>query len=444
MAMPNTRMPMSLQLACGLSSRRGQEQNDFGFPEDLQFQDYYTLYCRNSMARAVADRIPERCWESSPEIIEGDNVDDAHDKTAFESSVSDLFSSLSMWERMKAADIRGRVGSYGALYLMFADGKNPAEEVGRGARLVKAQPLFECQLKPIEYDEDVRSIRYGQPVRYQFIPRIDSGSLSRATDSPLIHYNRIVIFAEGSDDGGIDGSSALEPVYNDLITHERIVGACGVGYWRSSRSGLTIKAPGDNPDIISGLAAAWGCSPADVANRFDEEVYNFLQGQNTSLMTGGLDVDQLQFSLPDPEPFARVTRMSIAAGSKTPEPVLIGQQLSQKASDKNSEEFDRTCESRRAGFLTPVIRGVIDRLIGLGCLPNVGYCVYWPELSSPGAEEKLTLASKMAAINASSSKELGDAPFAIDEIRSIAGYEPLEELDYEEGEDEATAQTEES
>ena len=435
MPLPSARMPFDMQMACGLSSRRGQEQNDFGFSENLCFDDFYTLYRRNSMARAVVERIPERCWESVPEIIEGDNPEDSHDKTVFESAVEKLFSELSIWERMKAADCRGRVGSYGALYLMFGDGISPEEPVGRGAKLLKVQPLFECQLRPVEFDEDITSIRYGQPTVFQFVPNSENSNLSRQQSMPHIHHSRVVIFAEGSDDGGIAGSSALEPVYNDLLTLERIIGACGVGYWRTARSGLTIKAGSGEADIIGGLAASMGCEPSEVADRLDGAVYDFVQGLSTSLMVGGLDVQQLDFTLPDPEPFARVARMSIAAGSKTPEPILVGQQLSQKASDKNSEEFDRTCESRRPGFLTPVIRHTINHLMEVGALPNVErYCVYWPELASPSQDDKIALASKMADVNSKSAQNLGESPFTLDELRSAAGYEPLEELDYEEGE----------
>lgn len=417
------------------NSRRSSEQDDFGFPEELSFHDYYKLYRRNSIARAVVDRAPSRCWETSPVIVEGDDADDVHDQTPFEKEVADLFFSVSVFARMQAADKRGRVGRYGALYLCFDDAgpDSVSMPVARGARLVKVQPLYESQLKVATRDIDISSMTFGEPLTYNHIASAssdDPNDLNSNNSQPTIHASRVLIFAEGADDGGLSGMSALEAVYNDIISAERIIGACGIGYWRTSRGSLVIS--GENGSMGE-LASAFGVNDDEVGGALNEVVSQFTSGSDNALVLGGLNVDQIAFSLPDPEPFFQTALASIAAGSHTPSPILIGEQLSQRASDQNTKAWDRHCKSRQHSFLSPVIETLVQRLIDIGSIraPNGGFRVHWDDLSSPSAEDRMDVASKMSSIN---SQQLDDVPFTANEIREAAGYEPLEEIeiDYEE------------
>lgn len=415
-------------------AKRETAWQDYGYPQHLEFDNFYTMFQRSGIARAGVMKHVEKTWETNPWIVQGDESDEPHsDWTTWEKAVSQAFRRAKVFDMLKEADWRGRVGRYSALYLVFNDGKRPDEPVQyrNGQRLLRVQPLFESQLTPATFNTDPSSDQYGQPLTYQFTENALGNSADQTARSMTIHADRIHILAEGSDGSGIYGTSALEPGFNSLLTLEKIIGAGGEGFWKAARGAYALKGQAD----VAQLARMFGCEESEVGDKLNEVASDFSAGFDKMLMLGGMEAEGLGFSVPQPEQFFNAAIYDFSASVSCPVPVLIGQQISQRSSEENSQEWSQTNMSRRKRFVGPNIEDLVRKLMRVGAVPFMEhfYCA-WDDLTEPSKSDKLALAEKAANINKALMGSGVQAPFDANELRDLAGFEPNDDLDDESGE----------
>ena len=183
---------------------------DFGYPQTVDIRNYINMWRRFGVAKAVVESPPKVSWLRPP-LIKSENEQ-------FENEVALLIEKLNLWQRLKGLDIRQRIGRYGGLFVRVRGGKSLDTEVGQLSgveSLVNLQPMDESQLEVNQVDTDQRSENFGEPIYYQF----DSTAVGNRNEllgkTFKIHPSRVIIAAEGADDGSIYGISSLEAVYND-------------------------------------------------------------------------------------------------------------------------------------------------------------------------------------------------------------------------------------
>lgn len=424
-------------------AKRATAWQDYGYPETLDFFNHHSMFRRNGIGRAGIMRHADKTWETDPWIVEGAAGDKPHKETRREREVSSVLQSVYMWNRMYAADWRNRVGRYSALYLVFSDGKLPHEPVTGSVKLLKAQPLFEAQLKPLDFDGNPASESYGNPVTYQFTPMV-TGHEVDPRQSMTIHHDRIHIIAEGADDDTIYGIPANESGFNDLLTIEKLVGAGGEGFWKTARGAFSLHSTGDSGIDVQGLAQMFGVEVDEVADKLNEVAADLSAGMDKLLLLGDMEAKALAYQLPQPEQFFAIAMQSYAAGVSCPMPILLGQQIAQRSSDENSKEWAQTIMTRRRRFVIPSVEQLIRKLMRFGALPAFDFYVSWDDLTDASFSEKLGNAKTMGEVNKSTLGTGEPAPFTAEEIRDAAGYEgsPDTEVDdVPEGDDAKTADT---
>lgn len=383
---------------------------DFGYPSQLQFLLFWNMYRRFGIATAVVDLIPDEGWRDTP-IIEADD--------AWLREFERLTKRVKLWSRLKAVDKRQRVGRYAGLYMRVKDGKQPSEPLeGRLSgenSLFQIVPLYEGELKVLETDTNTASERYGLPTMYQYNTGNPSNRNERNGDNVSIHPSRIVIAAEGADNGGIYGVPALEGSYNSLMDLQKIVGAGGEGFYRNAAQSLVFSLK-DTAEI------------ADVApllEEFNDQADEFTRNrQRRSLWTPNMDAKTLDSALANPKEFFMNSLNVVAASSGIPATVLIGQQTGRLASTEDGKRLLRMIQSRRESFQDDLTRDVIDWCIKYGILPSASYEIEWPDVMAPSDEDKLANAEKMAEINHKLFMSGSGNAFEAEEIREAAGYEP--------------------
>ena len=417
-----------------VDSKRPTAWADYGYPKNPTFDDYWSMYRRNGLGRAGVVRHIEKTWQTYPTILESD---EAHDQTAWEKEIDRLFKRIRFWRALKGADERNRVGKYAGLIFIFADNKRPDEPVDRvpgGTKgLVKVIPAFEGQLDATEWDSDPMSPTYGEPVMFNYnegeLGDHDSRDPGRTMQ---VHASRVHIWAEGADDGSIYGIPALESGLNDLITIEKIVGAGGEGFWKTARAPMKMNiAPDAN---LTTLANMLDTDVAGIADKMDEVIADFYSGADKSLLTQGIDSQNLTITLPSPQQFFDVAMQGFAASVSCPLPILLGHQTGDRASQEDSNEWNSTIMARRSSFVVPEIERIVEYLMKVGVIRERDFVVDWDDLTAPSLEDKLANADKMATINQKSMGTGEGAPFSSNEIREVADYEVEDDLDdFEEG-----------
>lgn len=393
---------------------------DFGFPDDIIFEQHYTMYRRNSIARAMVCKPVYRVWQDFPWLQEREET---HDETPLEKEIRLEFERLQFWSRLKMADERARVGAYGGVIFRFRDSKpfsEPVERVPGGLKgLAEIIPVFEGQLKPLEYDENETSETYGQPTKYQFLESEVGQANTRSRRNVVVHPDRVHIW---SPDMTVNGESCLEAAYNDLVTIEKVIGAGGEGFWKNARMPMHMDLDKDaSPEA---LATMLGVQVSELADKLDEVVEDFDKGFDQKLMTQGIEAKNLTVQLTDPKEFFMAALQSAAASVPIPVKVLIGNITGERASSEDLKDWDETCMSRRNQIVVPNIRSILERLMKYGVLKEKDWHLDWTDLTAASEDDKINRAGKMADIN---QKMLGtgERVYTADEIREATGHEPL-------------------
>jgi len=395
---------------------------DYGWPEELGFDQFYRLYSRSGLAAAAVDKTIGKTWATMPALWESDQPAES----AAEEAIRKHFTKKKIWRSLMDADRRSMVGEYAGAIILLRDSQKldqPVTRVRRGVENVAGIiPAWQGQLTPIEWDNVETSETYGEPLFYQFNEQA-VGNPQNATKSQIrIHRDRILIW---SDDGTLNCKSALEPGYNDVADAEKIKGAGGEGFWKSSRGAPIIEAPkGVSPsDVQRGMGAA---TPADVIDKLNEQVGEFQSGHDNMLMLGGFTVSPLTITLPQPKEFWDICVQSFASSFSIPVKELIGNVTGERASTEDAKGWADTCMSRRENRVLPILQDFIDRLVAWGVLEAKDWTIGWTSLLEASPDDKLDRAAKMSTINQQSKTDLVFLP---DEIREEAGFKAADEVE---------------
>jgi hypothetical protein len=423
-------------LTGSIDSKRPNAYCSYGYPENLCFADYYKLWEREGVAHGAVMRLNEKCWESDPEIIQGDPESRATKPTSWEKQFKVLAKRLKLWEKFREADMRRLVGYYSGIILQIADNKTWDQPVGRVSekQLVKLIPAWEGQLYVNEWFDNPADQNFGQPKTFTYDEiRVTDGSNQTTQNgrSLTIHPDRVVIIGDIRS-----GIPFLRAGYNACINLEKIVGGSGESFLKNSSRQLGINF--DKDVDLSSIARAHGVNQSELQEIFDEVTRGMNQGIDQTIITQGATVSPLVATVPDPEPHFGVALQTFAASVRIPTKILVGHLTGERASTEDNKDFNRTGQGRRVNVLSSDIEQLVAHLTRLGMLLAVESAVIWDDLTEPTLEEKLANVQKMVDANQKMLAS-GEIVFSVSELREGAGYDavaPIEPLGEELPEDE--------
>lgn len=397
---------MAFNPGMGLDAKRSSAWCEYGFKEDLTFDDLYKLYRRGGIAYGAVNKLVGLCWKTNPEVIEGDAGDDTREETAWERSNKKVFTHR-FWRAFAEADKRRLVGRWSGLLLHVRDNKQWKEPVIKGRGLAKVTPVWRSALEVKSRDND------GNISMWQYIEAQADGNSVRRD----IHPDRVFILGDMSD----DAIGFLEPGYNACVSLEKVEGGSGESFLKNAARQLNTNF---EKDIDFGsLASLYGVSVDSLQERFNEAAKELNMGNDTMLITQGATVTPLVTAVADPQPTYNVNLQTFASSVDMPTKIIVGMQTGERASSEDQKYMNGRGQSRR-GDLSFDIEDMVDKLIDLKVVnPVAEKTVVWDDLTEATGGEKLDNATKMSAINQTSLAS-GEQVFTVDEIRVAAGYEP--------------------
>ncbi len=405
---------------------------DFGYPQQLAFDNLYRMYLRNGIGAAAIDKTILKTWQDNPFLQEKQrdgSEGDSAEETTLEGEVRQRFEDLRLWSRMAETDRRSMVGRYAGLILRLADGKpfsEPVDRVPGGLMgLVEVVPAWEGQLTVSQWDTNEASPTYGQPLQFQFNEAQVGDNLSSSSParSFTLHPDRVIVW---SRDGTLDCKSALEPGYNDLIDMEKIKGAGGEGFWKNAKSAPVLEL--DAEAKVEEMAKIMGVPVTELVDRMNEQVDDWQKGFDKLLMIQGMQAKSLSITLPSPEHFFSIALQSFAASVSIPVKILVGSQTGERASTEDANEWNQTNMSRRNNTVRPNIMELVNRLERFRILPEKDWYLDWSDLTEASTSEKIERVVKMADTNSKMASE-GEIIFTGDELRAVMGLEPLSDAE---------------
>ncbi|WP_316516268.1 anti-CBASS protein Acb1 family protein [Klebsiella aerogenes] len=431
--MARARMGM-LAPTMGLDNKRHSAWCEYGFPEQVTYENLYALYRRGGIAHGAVEKLVGKCWQTNPEIIEGDDADESKDETAWEKNTKKVFTKR-LWRAFAEADRRRQVGRYAGILLHINDSRTWDQPVFRGKSLKKVTIAWAGSLTVSEWVTDQKSADYGQPKQWKYVESLPNGG----TNQRFVHPDRVFILGDYSN----DAIGFLEPGYNACVSLEKVEGGSGESFLKNAARQLNVNF--EKEIDFNNLASLYGVSIEELQDKFNEVAGEMNRGNDVLMTTQGATVAPLVTAVADPSATYNVNLQTFAASVDIPVKVLVGMQTGERASTEDQKYFNARCQSRR-GDLSFEIEDFSDKLIELKIIDAVSEkTVIWDDLNEQTGTEKLANAKTMAEINQTFQGSGENPAFSREEIRTAAGYENVDEfpLGEEDGneEDEATDST---
>lgn len=398
---------MALNPGMGLDAKRSSAWCEYGFKEDLTFDDLYKLYRRGGIANGAVNKLVTNCWRTNPEVIEGDISDESREETEWEKASKQVFTHR-FWRAFAKADTRRLVGRWAGILLHIKDSKNWNEPVIKGKTLQKITPVWASALQVGSRDGN------GSITNWQYTETLSDGSTARRD----IHPDRILIIGDMSD----DEIGFLEPGYNACVSLEKVEGGSGESFLKNAARQQNINF--DKDIDFNNLASMYGVTIDELQERYNEAAREINRGNDALLITQGAQITSMVSAVSDPSPTYSVNLQTFSSSVDIPSRIIVGNQSGERASTEDQIYFNARCQSRR-GDLSFDIEDLVDKLIYLQALKPVSkFSIVWDELNEQSPSDKLDSAVKMSNINQTSLAS-GEAVFSGDEIRVAAGYQPM-------------------
>lgn len=418
----------------GLDNKRHSAWCEYGFPEQVTYENLYALYRRGGIAHGAVEKLVGKCWQTNPELIEGDDADESKDETLWEKSAKKVFTKR-LWRAFAEADRRRLVGRYAGILLHINDSRKWDQPVVSGKSLKKVTIAWAGSLTVSQWVTDENSAEYGQPKQWKYVESLPNGG----TNQRFVHPDRVFILGDYSN----DAIGFLEPGYNACVSLEKVEGGSGESFLKNAARQLNVNF--EKEIDFNNLASLYGVSIDELQDKFNEVAGEMNRGNDVLMTTQGATVAPLVTAVADPSATYNVNLQTFAASVDIPVKVLVGMQTGERASTEDQKYFNARCQSRR-GDLSFEIEDFSDKLIELKIIDAVSEkTVIWDDLNEQTGTEKLANAKTMAEINQTSQGSGENPAFSREEIRTAAGYENVDEfpLGEEDGneEDEATDST---
>lgn len=418
------------------NTKRTKLWDEFGYPDQVGFEQYYRAYERNAVAHAAVHKLLDSCWVDNPTIIDGDQAKEATKTTPWEKQVTRLLKKH--WPKIKDADRRNLIGRYSALLIQFKDGREWHQPVDRTLvaqlkeqAIVKLIPAWESQVKPGNFDTDTMSVTYGQPVSYNFNeqPVGDDGTYGPVR-GVTVHPERIIILSEGSEDENmLSGVPFLRAGYNKLLDLEKVSGGSAEGFLKNASRQLSIAFDSASEmENINRMAKEAGYK--DLGEAMNDKMTKMNRGTDAALVMQSGQASVLSVAAADPAPTWTVTANEFAASIQCPFTIQFGQQTGRLASDEDKTDWAKRCNGRRWGFMSAVVTAVLERFWAMGAIepPASGeVTLAWSDLLAPSEKEKIANMQAMADVAQKTQQAFGTAAIEANEVRAVGELEPLKE-----------------
>lgn len=417
----------------GLDQKHDRIWCQFGYPEQITSDMLRWAEERQAPAKAAVARILDKTWQTMPAIIENEESDNKVN-TSWELLVNKIMRQA--YPAIIDADKKNLINKYSAVIIRFRDGLPLDQPVN--ISVLKRQkdkaiagyiPAWEDQLKPSQWDTDETSEDYGKVLMWSYNESaVGSIGEGKPVVTREIHHSRIIILAEGSyDNNHACGVSSLEAGFNSLIDMQKAQGGAAEGFLKNASRQLHVNY-NENVTVDSLIRATGVKNKEELRDKLNDDIDAINRAVDAAMFTFGADVTPLSVAPADPSPTWMVAANTYSASWRLPFTILFGQQTGRLASDQDQIDYNMRGSSRRVNFADGVIRSFVDMFAKYGIFETKeDYLIRWDSLLEPGLAQKADTFAKLASANKSVFESNLMPALTIDEMRQVAGFEPIGE-----------------
>lgn len=391
-----------MRKAADLDSKRCRSWEEYGYPDEVSFDQLYTMWRRGGMAHGAVERLVDRCWSEDPYLLEGTKSADDKTETSWEATMRQYAEGIKLWSAFSDGDRKRLVGGCSAL-ILEAPGKW-SERIRRGA-VTGVKPVWRNQLRPLSREPVTERVKMWDYIALD----------GRATTN--VHPDRVFVLGDWDDP-----LSFIEPAYNYLLNLDKICGGSGEGFLKNAARQLALEF-GEGSSLQQ-LATSMGKQPDEAQDILNDMARDLNTGIDALFAVSGGKIAPIVADLPDPTGPADVNAQQATAAWQIPLKILIGNQTGERASTEDKRDFNVLCQSRNTHKVYPDIKRFFEHLARVNALPAklpAEWSVGGPDLTEADKLEKLANAKTMSEINKNG--EAGGQTFTAEEVRTAAGYD---------------------
>lgn len=360
-----------------------------GYPKAIGYEDCAARYSRQDIAKAVIKRPVETTWAGDIQVLESSKRQD----TEFEKAFDELEKAHTLKSKFARLDRLTCLGKYGVLLLGFDDVTKQDEFKNTVAtntklKLLYVKPLSEKSAQVNTYVTDTKDPRYGMPLTYNISLKNTSANTKNLA-SMVVHHTRVIHVAWDLMEDEVEGTPAMEPVFNRLMDLEKLVGGSAEMFWKGARPGYQNVV---DPDYTLGV---------DAEQAMKKQVAEYENGLRRILNLQGSQLKELAPQVSDPTNHVKVQIEMISAVTGIPQRVLMGSERGELASGQDADAWKTLIQDRRTQQVEPqIIRPFIDRMIKYQVLPKPAsdrYTIMWSDLFAPSEKERAETGKTRAA-----------------------------------------------
>lgn len=246
----------------------------------------------------------------------------------------------------------------------------------------------ESMARIAQYEEDVNSPRYGQPVMYEitmYDPAWGQNLATMPMVSKLVHWTRTVHIAVEVEGSEVFARPRMQSVLNPLLDIQKTRGASAEMFWRGGLPGWSFET---HPQL--------GGQVNINLETIRSQMQQWADGLQRFIAMRGISAKSLAPQVSDPTAHITIQIESICIQLTIPIRVFKGSERGELASSQDDAAWNDRLRLRQNMKITPrIIIPLINRLIWLGVLPEPKqYHVWWPDLESQTDEQKSNVALK--------------------------------------------------
>ena len=408
-------------LGYGISPDGARDYNIiFGYGTTLAYTDYFGMYKRNPIGNAVVSKLPKACWNETPKLMTGD--------TQILEDELDQLDKLGFFRALERADILNRIGNFSVLLVGMNDGMDLNQPINKASNIqdLYFNPYNFDGVEITEWDTDPISPRFQMPILYQ-LQTTNHGEKTKEikADAVVVHYTRIIHLSEGALDTSIEGSSALEPVWNSLIDILKVTGGSGEAYFRNARQQRALEADKD-AHLDKGSTAI---------TTLEDNLQEFDNGWGNTLRLKNMKAVPLPIQMITPRDSFDVSVEAVSGQTGIPIRVLTGKGGGQLAGVEDRASWNALVADRRSTACDDYLMQGLEIMAAAGLfeLPD-DTVVEWPpqtiltekEAAEVGERKANTFSKMIEAL----SKIVGDEVVAKTAFEAV-GLEDIEIDDLE-------------
>ncbi len=388
----------------------------FGYNKALTADDLLAKYTRQDIASRIVDAPPSATWSHPPTMKDNDVVQAKWDV---------LTKKTKLWGAMYRADRLARLNAFSLLLIGFDDSGDLAQPVRPGSvkQLLYVRSIGARQVEEVEFDDNVRSPRFGMPNMYKV--KFDDPTVKASTAGTIrtrgikdftVHWTRTVHVTENPLEDLVFGIPILEKVYNLLDDLLKVAGGTSEMYWLTGNRGLHASIDADmdvDPDDAADLA--------DEIEEYQHQLRRFIK-------TRGVDLKVLESTTPNPKDVFEMIMALISGTTGIPRRILTGSEAGQLASEQDRANWAERITERRNLYATPdMLDPVVERLQHVNLLPEGDIEWEWPSafIQNP-LEESQVMAQTARAVGNLSRQTGNQKPMQVtsrEEARNVLGLE---------------------